>query len=55
MNIKQFFSILFFLSMLTACSISFSNISTHGNANDLIDEDMKADADVKPNLNLPAL
>lgn len=42
----------FFLLMLASCTISFSNVSTHGTATDLIDEDMKNDADVKPNLNL---
>jgi len=41
--------------LLTSCSLSFSNISTHGFANDLVDQDMKADADVKSNLNIPAI
>jgi len=42
--------------MLTACTISFSNVSTHGTATDLIDEDQAADADVEvsPDVNLPA-
>lgn len=45
---------LFFLSMLTACTISFSNVSTHGKATDVIDEDQKADADVSPEVSIPA-
>ncbi len=41
--------------LLTACSISFQNISTHGMATDLVDENLSATADVKPNLNIPLI
>ncbi len=44
------------LSMiLTACTISFQNISTHGMASDLVDESQEATGDVKPNVQLPML
>lgn len=47
--------ILISLLILTGCSISFVNISTHGTANDLVDEQLKANADIKPELAIPAL
>lgn len=31
-----------FLCFLTSCTLSMSNISTHGTATDVVDEDMKA-------------
>jgi hypothetical protein len=37
--------------MLTACSLSFQNISTHGMANDLVDQNLDAKADT--DLSLP--
>ncbi len=45
------FTILF----LSACTISFQNISTHGTATDLVDEDMKTDPDIKTSLTIPAI
>lgn len=44
-----------FLCMLTSCTLSLSNISTEGKASDVIDEDMKADADISPDVNIPAV
>jgi len=41
--------------VLTSCTISFQNISTHGYANDLVDEEQGATADVKPNIQIPAM
>lgn len=42
------------LSMiLTACTISMQNISTHGMATDLVDENQAATADVKPVITVP--
>ena len=38
---------------LTACTLSLQNISTHGTANDLVDETLKTTADVKTDLSLP--
>lgn len=38
---------------LVGCAISFQNISTHGSAEDLIDENQKADPEVSAPLNLP--
>ena len=48
---------LFLLSMtalsLNSCTISFQNISTHGTATDLVDENQAATADVKPVITVP--
>lgn len=41
--------------LMTSCTISFQNISTHGYANDLVDEEQGATADVKPNIQIPAI
>lgn len=35
------------------CTISFQNISTHGTATDLVDENQRADANVRANVQLP--
>lgn len=40
------------LFLLTSCTLSFTNIDTHGTASDVIDEDQKADAKVDPTLNI---
>lgn len=42
-----------FLLLLTSCTLSFQNISTHGVATDLVDEDMEANADIKPDISIP--
>lgn len=41
------------LFMLSSCTISFQNISTNGKAEDVVDDQLEATADVKPNLNIP--
>ncbi len=41
--------------LLSGCTYSVTLAHTEGQATDLIDENQKADADVKPNLNIPAL
>ena len=38
---------------LTACTISFQNISTHGTATDLVDENQAASPDIKPVITVP--
>lgn len=38
---------------LASCTISMQNISTHGTATDLVDENQAATADVKPVLTIP--
>ena len=43
----------FLLAYLTACTISFQNISTHGTATDLVDETQSPTNDIKPNLVIP--
>ncbi len=48
--------ILFLIVMLmnlSSCTISFQNISTHGQATDLIDENQDAKADISPDITLP--
>lgn len=43
------------LLMLTGCTISFQNISTHGKATDLVDEQQAATADVKPDISVSGI
>lgn len=45
-----FMAFLFF-----GCTISFQNISTHGTATDLVDENQKASADIDANLEVPLM
>lgn len=40
--------------MFTSCTLSMQNISTHGTATDLVDENQAATADVKPNIVIPS-
>lgn len=43
-----------FALFLTACTISFQNISTHGTATDLVDQTQSPKADVDADLSIPA-
>lgn len=36
-----------------SCTISFQNISTHGTATDLVDENQAASPDIKPVITVP--
>jgi len=47
------FFLLIWATMLSSCTVSFQNISTHGTATDLVDEDQGATADVSPNVSIP--
>ncbi len=48
-------SLIFILCMLlSSCTISVNQIHTNGSATDVVDEDQKADADIEPQLNIPA-
>ena len=38
---------------LTSCTISFQNISTHGTANDLVDENQAVSPRIKPVITVP--
>lgn len=40
-------------AIVTGCTLSFQNISTHGVATDLVDENQAATADVKPVITVP--
>ena len=39
--------------LLVSCTLSFSNISTHGTATDLIDEEQGASPTVSPAITVP--
>lgn len=39
--------------LLSSCTLSFSNIDTHGTASDLVDENLSTDPTVDPNINVP--
>ena len=39
--------------LLIGCTLSFQNISTHGTATDLVDQDQEASPDISPNLVIP--
>jgi len=39
--------------MLDSCTLSFTNVDTHGTATDLVDETQTASPDVKTDLTLP--
>jgi hypothetical protein len=41
--------------ILSSCTYSVNLIHSNGQATDLIDENQKADADIKPNLTIPAV
>ncbi len=47
--------ILFMGLILCSCTISMQNVSTNGEASDMIDQDQKADADIKPNVSIPSI
>ncbi len=40
---------------LAGCTLSFQNISTHGAATDLVDENQSATANVSPQVTVPAI
>ncbi len=39
--------------VLQSCSLSFSNVDTHGESEDVIDSDPNEDAEVSPTLDIP--
>lgn len=41
--------------LLTSCTISFQNVSTHGTADDLIDEEQTTSPNVDASVTLPVL
>lgn len=43
------------LGIMTSCTISFQNISTHGTASDLGDEDLTSSPDISPDISVPAI
>lgn len=41
--------------LLTACTYSITMVHTQGEATDVVDEVQRTDADIKPNLSIPAI
>lgn len=41
------------MAILSSCTISFQNISTHGTASDVVDQDQRTDPDVAPVVTIP--
>ncbi len=50
---KKILIIFAILGICTGCTYSINMIHSEGNASDMIDENQKADADIKPNIQLP--
>ncbi len=40
---------------LSSCTLSFTNISTHGTATDVVEEDQGASANVSPKISVPTI
>lgn len=51
---KKLFPLSLIILNLSSCTISFQNISTHGTATDLVDQNQDASPDVKPVVSIPA-
>jgi hypothetical protein len=39
--------------VLNSCTLSFSNVSTHGTASDVVDSEPDTDADLSPTIEIP--
>lgn len=44
---------LFLFLILFSCTLSFTNISTNGKAADVVDENLKSEAEVNPDISVP--
>jgi competence protein ComGC len=53
--VLQVISVIMFLLLISGCTLSFTNISTHGQASNLVDEQMEASPDVDANVSIPAI
>lgn len=42
------------LCLFCSCTVSVTIVHTEGTASDVVDEDQKTDADIEPQLNIPA-
>lgn len=49
---KEIIIIFLMLIMTSSCTYSINMVHTQGSADDIVDENQKADADVKPNVNV---
>lgn len=50
---KKLILISLFAGLLTACTLSFQNIDTHGTATDLVDDTQSNTPNVSPNISVP--
>jgi flagellar basal body-associated protein FliL len=48
-----FIIVIIAMYIVSGCTISFQNISTHGTATDLVDENQRTDPTTNPNFNIP--
>ena len=55
LSIIYFAMLLIALITLSCCTISFQNIHTNGNAEDLVDDTQHVSPNIKTNLKLPLL
>lgn len=46
-------TITFLFACFVSCTLSFQNFDTHGKSEDLVDEDLKTNADISPHLEIP--
>lgn len=46
---------MFLFAVMTSCTMSVNMMNSQGKAEDVVDTDQKADADVSPTLSIPAL
>ncbi len=44
-----------FMAVTHACTISLQNISTHGTATDVVDDDLRTDVQTSAKMNIPNL
>lgn len=51
---KKIFCLMAMVAVLSSCNYTISMVHTEGTATDVIDNDQKSDADVSPNLTIPA-
>lgn len=51
---KHWVALVSIAALMTACTISFTNIDTHGTADDVVDEQQAATPTITPTINLPS-
>jgi hypothetical protein len=51
---KHWVALVSIAALLSACTISFTNIDTHGTADDVVDEEQAATPTISPTFSLPS-